>query len=392
MKESLWGYWLIILGIFILSVMLLLQNYTTTNEQDVYLIKEITDAAMGDSLDLAHYRKYGEIRIIKEKFVENFIRRFSETININKNYDISFYDIYEAPPKVSVKVATTTGDITIEGTTDSYAVVNKLDAIMEDLRTPNTQEDNSFPKNYKCTNCEISDDNARITSPTANNNSSGEKKSIRLTFNGIQQNPNQTFTYNGTQIKMSCACGPLSLVSIISSKGKSNQLSNYLSNGGYDTNNVTGSGSSAQKLAATTFKKMSDMGLNGPTNGNATRGSTWCGSNGNYTSSSFQSIVTNSGLSVTSKGGGLNGGRTGFANDIYNALDSGSLVMVALPSGYTKKGTGFESTNGGHYIVIYGYDKEKNTFLFYDGYNGRGNRSESWDVVNSSVVEYIAIG
>ena len=80
MKESLWGYWLIILGIFILSVMLLLQNYTTTNEQDVYLIKEITDAAMGDSLDLAHYRKYGEIRIIKEKFVENFIRRFSEKV------------------------------------------------------------------------------------------------------------------------------------------------------------------------------------------------------------------------------------------------------------------------------------------------------------------------
>ena len=84
MKESLWGYWLIVLGIFILSVMLLLQNYTTTNEQDVYLIKEITDAAMGDSLDLAHYRKYGEIRIIKEKFVENFVRRFSETINIKR--------------------------------------------------------------------------------------------------------------------------------------------------------------------------------------------------------------------------------------------------------------------------------------------------------------------
>ena len=149
MKESLWGYWLIVLGIFILSVMLLLQNYTTTNEQDVYLIKEITDAAMGDSLDLAHYRKYGEIRIVKEKFVVNFVRRFSETININKNYKISFYDIYEAPPKVSVKVATTTGDITIEGTTDSYAVVNKLDAVLEDLRTPNTPENNEFPQFYK---------------------------------------------------------------------------------------------------------------------------------------------------------------------------------------------------------------------------------------------------
>ena len=109
MKESVWGYWIIVFGLGILGIMLILQNYTTTNEQDVYLIKEITDAALGDSLDLAHYRKYGEIRIIKEKFVENFIRRFSETININKNYKISFYDIYEAPPKVSVKVATVTG-------------------------------------------------------------------------------------------------------------------------------------------------------------------------------------------------------------------------------------------------------------------------------------------
>ncbi len=145
MKESLWGYWFIVFGIFVLSVMLLLQNYTTTNEQDVYLIKEITDAAMGDSLDLAHYRKYGEIRIIKEKFVENFIRRFSETININKNYKISFYDIYEAPPKVSVKVATTTGEMTINANTDSYAVVNKVDAILEDVKTPGTDVNNEFP-------------------------------------------------------------------------------------------------------------------------------------------------------------------------------------------------------------------------------------------------------
>ena len=80
------------------------------------------------------------------------------------------------------------------------------------------------------------------------NNNNGEKKSIKLTFNKIQQNPNQTFTYNGTQIKMSCACGPLSLVSIISSKGKSSQLTNYLSNGGYNTNNITGSGSKVAGL------------------------------------------------------------------------------------------------------------------------------------------------
>ena len=390
MKESLWGYWLIILGIFILSVMLLLQNYTTTNEQDVYLIKEITDAAMGDSLDLAHYRKYGEIRIIKEKFVENFIRRFSETININKNYKISFYDIYEAPPKVSVKVATTTGDITIEGTTDSYAVVNKLDAILEDLKTPNTPENNEFPKYYKGN--KVASSTPSKTQKPSESNTDDKKESITLNFSGITQNPNQVFSYNGKDVKMSCACGPLSLTSIIESKGKSNKLYEYLSNSGYTHNKLSGSGSQSQKMAALTFSKMSNSGLNGPTNGNAQRGSTWCGSNGNYTTSSeFSSIVTNSGLSITGKGGGLNRGSTGFADKIYEQLKNGSLVMVALPAGYNKKGTGFESTGGGHYVVIYGYDAKINTFLFYDGYNGRGNRKESWDVVNSSVVEYIGI-
>ena len=305
MKESLWGYWLIILGIFILSVMLLLQNYTTTNEQDVYLIKEITDAAMGDSLDLAHYRKYGEIRIIKEKFVENFIRRFSETININKNYKISFYDIYEAPPKVSVKVATTTGDITIEGTTDSYAVVNKLDAILEDLKTPNTPENNEFPKYYKGN--KVASSTPSKTQKPSESNTDDKKESITLNFSGITQNPNQVFSYNGKDVKMSCACGPLSLTSIIESKGKSNKLYEYLSNSGYTHNKLSGSGSQSQKMAALTFSKMSNSGLNGPTNGNAQRGSTWCGSNGNYTTSSeFSSIVTNSGLSITGKGGGLN--------------------------------------------------------------------------------------
>ena len=131
MKESLWGYWLIVLGLFVLVVMMLLQNYTTTNEQDYYLIKEVTEAALGDSIDWAHYRKYGEMRIIKEKFVEDFTRRFSETVNINKTYNIRFYDIYEAPPKVSVKVATRTHTFNVLGDATSAEVVNKYDAIIE---------------------------------------------------------------------------------------------------------------------------------------------------------------------------------------------------------------------------------------------------------------------
>ena len=131
MKESLWGYWIVVLGLFVLVVMMLLQNYTTTNQQDNYLLKEVTDAAMEEAIDLAHYRKYGEVRIVKEKFVENFIRRFSETVNINKTYTIDFYDIYEAPPKVSVKVSTKTEQYAVMGDVDTIGVVNRIDAIIE---------------------------------------------------------------------------------------------------------------------------------------------------------------------------------------------------------------------------------------------------------------------
>ena len=131
MKESLWAYWIVLLGLFVIVVMMLLQNYTTTNQQDYYLLKEITDASMHEAIDLAHYRKYGEIRIIKEKFVENFMRRFSESVNINKTYNIKFYDIYEAPPKASIKITTSTDQYSVFSDTDTLGVVNRLDAILE---------------------------------------------------------------------------------------------------------------------------------------------------------------------------------------------------------------------------------------------------------------------
>ncbi len=132
MKESLWGYWLIVLGLFVIVVMMLLQNYTTTSEQDQYLLREVTEAAMVDAVDWAHYRKYGEVRIIKEKFVEVFVRRFSETVNINKKYNLKFYDIYEAPPKVSVKVTTLTESYNIMGDANTnLQVVNKIDSVLE---------------------------------------------------------------------------------------------------------------------------------------------------------------------------------------------------------------------------------------------------------------------
>ena len=108
MKESMWGYWIIVLGVAIMSVMVLLQNMTTTNEQDYFLLKGCLEAAMYDAIDYGYYRDTGNYKMNQEKFTENFLRRFSEIININRDYDITFYDIYEQPPAASVSVQTNT--------------------------------------------------------------------------------------------------------------------------------------------------------------------------------------------------------------------------------------------------------------------------------------------
>ena len=68
MKESLWGYWIVVLGISIMSVMILLQNYTTTNEQDYYMIKEVLEASMYEAVDYGYYRDTGELKMNAEKF------------------------------------------------------------------------------------------------------------------------------------------------------------------------------------------------------------------------------------------------------------------------------------------------------------------------------------
>ena len=86
MKESFWGYWLIILGVFIITIMMLISNITTKNTQDYYLIKEVTEASMVDAVNYGYYRKYGELKIDREKFIESFLRRFAENVNNNKSY------------------------------------------------------------------------------------------------------------------------------------------------------------------------------------------------------------------------------------------------------------------------------------------------------------------
>ena len=131
MKNAFGGYWLILLGIFVVVIMLLVQNLTTSSTQDYYLIKEITEAALVDAVDYSYYRSYGEIKINKEKFYESFLRRFAETASLSTTYTVSFYGVYEAPPKVSVEVKSKSNTFNVVGDPESFDMVERIDAIIE---------------------------------------------------------------------------------------------------------------------------------------------------------------------------------------------------------------------------------------------------------------------
>lgn len=133
LKESMWGYMVITLGVLAISVMYFFQNVTNTDEHNYNLLKETTEAAMYDAFDLSAYRRDGTIRINQEKFIENFLRRFAESASLAHTYKIDIYDVNETPPKVSIKLSTadSTTSTNITGETITFNVVNKIDAILE---------------------------------------------------------------------------------------------------------------------------------------------------------------------------------------------------------------------------------------------------------------------
>lgn len=140
MKESVWAWWFLVLGLLMIAVIIVITDITTTSDQNYYMLKEISEASMMESVDYAYYRKYGDLRINSEKFMENFLRRYSETVTINKTSKVSFYDIYESPPKVTVEVSTKSTQILINATSTMFDITNRLDAILEmyEVQDPTT--------------------------------------------------------------------------------------------------------------------------------------------------------------------------------------------------------------------------------------------------------------
>lgn len=130
MKESFWGVLVIGIGVIAIAFIFLFQNITNTDEHNMHLLKETTEAAMYDAFDLAAYRSDGVIRIDREKFVENFVRRFADNASLARTYVIEIYDVNEQPPKVSLKVSSTEkGNVANEIV--EFDIQNKIDAILE---------------------------------------------------------------------------------------------------------------------------------------------------------------------------------------------------------------------------------------------------------------------
>lgn len=138
MKWSFASVGLIIIGLFGLLIIILFNEITVSNEQDYYTLKEATEAAMIESIDVAYYRLTGELKISQEKFVENFTRRFTETSTFGQgNYSIIYNQINETPPKVSLQIIDTTNSYNIYNTfsvdldATQVDISNRLSAILD---------------------------------------------------------------------------------------------------------------------------------------------------------------------------------------------------------------------------------------------------------------------
>ena len=118
----------IILSLATLLMINIISNYSSGSELDYYLVKETSEAAMIDAIDVGYYRENGLLRIDKEKFVESFIRRFADSVDNTRNYQVSFYDLNEVPPKVSVKVDSSTV-LSFKGS--NLEMSTQLDGILE---------------------------------------------------------------------------------------------------------------------------------------------------------------------------------------------------------------------------------------------------------------------
>ena len=104
MSNSVWGYFVVVMGIVALLAVNYIGAFANNNEIDYYALKEAQQAAMMDSIDFLAYREEGEFRINREVFIEQFTKRFAQATKNNRKYKITFKKINETPPFTNILV------------------------------------------------------------------------------------------------------------------------------------------------------------------------------------------------------------------------------------------------------------------------------------------------
>ena len=148
---------MLLIGIIIMALMgffavNMVTSQQTGSELDYYLLKDTTEAAMNDAIDYDFYSNNGVVRMDKEKFLESFVRRFADSVDGTRDYNIDVYDLNETPPKVSVKISSKSSKKKKNNSTD---ITTNVDMIIEsknktDTYTTNfTSRDNNTSSSFK---------------------------------------------------------------------------------------------------------------------------------------------------------------------------------------------------------------------------------------------------
>ena len=134
MKESMWGYMIIALGVIAIGVIWFMANTTRTDQHNFYLLRETVESSMLDAVNLEVWRETGEVEINETMFIESFLRKFADNADLSNTYVIDIYDISTKPPKVSMRISSTTKDTSTNELIE-FDMVNNIDAILETTYT-----------------------------------------------------------------------------------------------------------------------------------------------------------------------------------------------------------------------------------------------------------------
>lgn len=200
MKYSFAGFGMVMVGLFSFIIVMVFQSVTINNEADYYSLKEAMEASLLESIDIPYYRSFengGNIKIVEEKFIENFTRRFVKNTMGNSNgYILEFYDIMESPPKASVIIKNKTGSMSLTEDGSDFDVVNALTGILVHKAYENSSCEHEYVSSYYYSYVDRNDwsqSSCVVTNKTAANlNGTGQL----LRAYSVENDSNYTYSYD----------------------------------------------------------------------------------------------------------------------------------------------------------------------------------------------------